>query len=125
MLVNNFSVGIIGMLFIHRRLLSHRPGHGYPAHLPDSSVQILVTYGVFPLIGLFVEPAKVLFLNNAINHGIFTPLGAEQVSQAGKSIFYMIETNPGPAQASSSPNWLFSKDKMTKHSLPARSSFTP
>ncbi len=74
--------------------------------------------GVFPLIGVFVEPAKVLFLNNAINHGIFTPLGAEQVAQAGKSIFYMIETNPGPGTGVLFAYWLFSKDDMTRQSAP-------
>ena len=59
-----------------------------------AGVQFLLQAGIFPLIGLFVEPAKVLFLNNAINHGIFTPLGAEQVAESGKSIFYMIEPTP-------------------------------
>ena len=49
-----------------------------------------------PLVSILVEPAKILFLNNAINHGVFTPLGAEQAAATGKSIFYLIETNPGP-----------------------------
>ncbi|MFX3926884.1 PTS mannitol transporter subunit IIB, partial [Streptococcus suis] len=45
---------------------------------------------------LFVEPAKILFLNNAINHGIFSPLGIQQSEELGKSIFFLIEANPGP-----------------------------
>ncbi|WP_231979744.1 hypothetical protein [Tessaracoccus coleopterorum] len=55
----------------------------------------LVAAGLLPLASIFVEPAKVLFLNNAINHGIFTPLAAIDVQEAGKSILYMVESNPG------------------------------
>ena len=43
-----------------------------------------------------VEPAKVLFLNNAINHGVFSPIGIQESQELGKSIFFMIESNPGP-----------------------------
>ena len=35
----------------------------------------MVTNNLLPLASIFVEPAKILFLNNAINHGIFSPLG--------------------------------------------------
>ncbi|NEF12429.1 PTS mannitol transporter subunit IICB, partial [Staphylococcus aureus] len=45
---------------------------------------------------ILVEPAKIVFLNNAINHGVFTPLGADQAAKAGQSILYTIESNPGP-----------------------------
>ena len=39
----------------------------------------------------------MLFLNNAINHGVFTPLGIEQATETGKSILFLIEAeNPGP-----------------------------
>ena len=84
----------------------------------SAGVQFLVDHAILPLISVFVEPAKVLFLNNAINHGIFTPLGAEQVQEVGKSIFYMIETNPGAGTGVLLAYWLFSKDKMTKASAP-------
>src|SRR5699024_7815712 len=55
-----------------------------------------ITKKLLPLVSIFVEPAKILFLNNAINHGIFTPIGANQVAETGKSIMYLIETNPAP-----------------------------
>jgi PTS system mannitol-specific IIC component len=35
-------------------------------------------------------------MNNAINHGVLTPLGAAQASVNGKSILFMLESNPGP-----------------------------
>lgn len=35
-------------------------------------------------------------MNNAINHGILTPLGIEQAAEAGKSILFLLEANPGP-----------------------------
>jgi PTS system mannitol-specific IIC component len=56
----------------------------------------LVNTGLLPLVSIVVEPAKVLFLNNAINHGVFTPLGIDAADKAGQSIFFMIESNPGP-----------------------------
>jgi PTS system mannitol-specific IIC component len=61
-----------------------------------AAVGWLVDNSLLPLVSIIVEPAKVLFLNNAINHGVFTPLGAAEVTEKGKSILFMIETNPGP-----------------------------
>jgi PTS system mannitol-specific IIC component len=61
-----------------------------------NGVDILVTNRLLPLVSIIVEPAKVLFLNNAINHGVLSPLGVEQAAETGKSILFMIETNPGP-----------------------------
>ena len=59
-------------------------------------VEIILNAHLIPLTSIFIEPAKVLFLNNAINHGILTPLGTEQVLSAGKSILFLLEANPGP-----------------------------
>ena len=118
MLVNNFSVGILGMVMSIIGFYLIGPVMGIILSFLTAGVQILLQAGVFPLIGVFVEPAKVLFLNNAINHGIFTPLGAEQVAETGKSIFYMIETNPGPGTGVLLAYWLFSKDDTTRQSAP-------
>jgi mannitol-specific phosphotransferase system IIBC component len=38
----------------------------------------------------------VLFLNNTINHGVLEPLGVAQATEQGKSILFMLESNPGP-----------------------------
>ena len=84
----------------------------------SASVNFLVNHSLLPLVSIFIEPAKVLFLNNAINHGVFTPLGAIDVESAGKSIMYMLETNPGPGLGVLLAYWMFSKDKMTKDSAP-------
>ena len=64
---------------------------------------------LLPLISIFVEPAKVLFLNNAINHGIMGPIGIQQAAEAGKSIMFLIETNPGPGMGIILAYWLFGK----------------
>ncbi|MCV5746855.1 PTS mannitol transporter subunit IICBA, partial [Escherichia coli] len=61
-----------------------------------AGVNFLVSAHLLPLTSIFVEPAKILFLNNAINHGIFSPLGIQQASETGQSIFFLIEANPGP-----------------------------
>ena len=96
MLVNNFSAGILGFgLALIGNVVIGPISLGINDFL-GTCVDILVDNGLLPLTSIFVEPAKVLFLNNAINHGIFTPMGAEQVLETGKSIFYLIEANPGP-----------------------------
>ncbi len=84
----------------------------------SGGVGFLIDHKLLPLVGIFIEPAKVLFLNNAINHGIFTPIGTEQALETGKSIMYMIEANPGPGLGVLTAYWLFSKDKTTKSSAP-------
>lgn len=118
MLVNNFSVGILGLLLAIGGYYGIGPLMTAILKVLSAGVQFLVDHAILPLISVFVEPAKVLFLNNAINHGIFTPLGAEQVQEAGRSIFYMIETNPGAGTGVLLAYWLFSKDKVTKASAP-------
>ena len=96
MLVNNFSAGIIGMLLAILAFLAIGPLVEGLSHLLAAGVNIMVQNNLLPLTSIFVEPAKILFLNNAINHGIFSPLGIQQASEAGKSIFFLIEANPGP-----------------------------
>lgn len=118
MLVNNFSVGILGMLLAILGYYVIGPFMGGILGILNAGVAFLVSHSILPLVAIFVEPAKVLFLNNAINHGIFTPLGAEQVAAAGKSIFYMIETNPGPGLGVLLAYWFFSKDQAVKDSAP-------
>ncbi len=118
MLVNNFSIGIFGLLLAIIGYFVIGPFMGAVLAVLNAGVQVLVNNGLLPLVSIFVEPAKVLFLNNAINHGIFTPLGADEVATAGKSIFYMIETNPGAGTGVLVAYWLFSKDKTTKASAP-------
>ena len=118
MLVNNFSVGILGLILAIIGYYVIGPFMGAVLAILNAGVQVLVAGGLLPLVSIFVEPAKVLFLNNAINHGIFTPLGAEDVATAGKSIFYMIETNPGAGTGVLLAYWLFAKDKTTKDSAP-------
>jgi len=96
MLVNNFSAGIIGMLLAILAFLAIGPLVETLSKVLAAGVHIMVVNNLLPLTSIFVEPAKILFLNNAINHGIFSPLGIQQATEAGKSIFFLIEANPGP-----------------------------
>ncbi len=118
MLVNNFSVGIIGMILAIIGYYFIGPVMTGILSVLAGGVGLLIEYGVLPLVSIFVEPAKVLFLNNAINHGIFTPIGVEQAVETGKSIMYMLEANPGPGLGVLLAYWLFSSDKTTKDSAP-------
>lgn len=96
MLVNNFSSGIIGMILAILFFWIIGPAVKVVSGWLASGVDVLVQAGLLPLTSIFVEPAKILFLNNAINHGIFSPLGIQQSQELGQSVFFLIEANPGP-----------------------------
>lgn len=96
MLVNNFSLGIIGALLALLAMVGVTPLVSMLNHVMSAGVGFFVEHGLLPLTSVFIEPAKVLFLNNAINHGILSPMGIQQVEEVGKSIFFLLEANPGP-----------------------------
>lgn len=96
MLINNFSAGILGMILAIISLYLIGPAVEMISNALSNGVKILVDLKLLPLVSIIVEPAKVFFLNNAINHGVFSPIGIQQVTESGKSIFFTIETNPGP-----------------------------
>jgi PTS system mannitol-specific IIC component len=96
MLVSNFSAGILGGgLSLLAYSVIEPVVSGISTGL-GSAAQAITNMGLLPLIAFIVEPAKILFLNNAMNHGVFSPLAIQQVQEAGKSIFFLLEPNPGP-----------------------------
>ncbi len=109
MLVNNFSVGIIGMLLAILGFYVIGPVVAAITTFLTAGATAIYNMGFLPLISIFVEPAKILFLNNAINHGIMGPIGLEQAAAAGKSIMFLVETNPGPGMGIILAYWLFGK----------------
>lgn len=119
MLINNFSIGILGMLLAIFGYWAVGPVMAAILAVLSVGVDTLVQHNLLPLIAVFIEPAKVLFLNNAINHGIFTPLATAQVLEHGKSILYMLEANPGPGLGVLLAYMFFCKDKTTKDSAPS------
>lgn len=96
MLVNNFSAGILATILAVLAQVTVGPLVQGLTNFMGAGVQILVNNRLLPIADLFIEPAKVLFLNNAINHGILAPLGVTQVQDTGRSVLFMLETNPGP-----------------------------
>ena len=96
MLVNNFSAGILAAAMAIFGFFLIGPAVLAFSNAAASAVDFLVTRGLLPLTSILIEPAKVLFLNNAINHGILTPLGTAQALEEGKSILFLLEANPGP-----------------------------
>lgn len=96
MLVNNFSLGIIGTILACLAMYGVAPLVTGMNSVMRAGVDVFVSHGLLPLASIFIEPAKVLFLNNAINHGILSPMGIQQVEETGKSIFFLLEANPGP-----------------------------
>lgn len=117
MLIANFSAGIEAAIFAVLGLVVIGPAVEAGSNALGAGAQVLVNSGLLPLVSIVVEPAKILFLNNAINHGVLSPLGVAQAAEVGKSIFFLIETNPGPGLGILIAAWLFGKG-LTKESAP-------
>ena len=96
MLVDNFSAGIVGAVLALVAFLGMAPIVQTVSDGLGGAVQWLYDTGFAPLLSILVEPAKVLFLNNAINHGVLTPLGTTAAAESGKSFLFLVEANPGP-----------------------------
>jgi PTS system mannitol-specific IIC component len=112
MIVNNFSLGIIGAILCCFAYLVFGPlMHAVSAAL-TSGVNWMLDHNILPLSHIFVEPAKVLFLNNALDHGIFGPIGYDQVKQFGHSALFMLVPNPGPGLGLLLAYWFFGKGEM-------------
>jgi mannitol PTS system EIICBA or EIICB component len=107
MLAANFSAGICGALLAIVALVAIGPVVQGATRALGAAAQSLTSAGLLPLVALVVEPGKILFLNNAINHGVLAPLGAAEAHSAGKSIFFLIESNPGPGLGLLLAFWLF------------------
>jgi Phosphotransferase system, mannitol-specific IIBC component len=96
MLVNNFSMGFLGILLVLIAYFAIGPFVSVITGILSAGVNWIIANNLIPFSSLFIEPAKVLFLNNAINHGILSPIGITQAASAGKSILFLLEPNPGP-----------------------------
>jgi PTS system mannitol-specific IIC component len=96
MLIDNFSAGILAALMTILGMFALAPILRQVTEWLGSAVEWLVEYNLLPLSSVLIEPAKVLFLNNAINHGVLTPLGIQQAAEQGFSILFLLEANPGP-----------------------------
>ncbi|UJL45848.1 PTS mannitol transporter subunit IICB [Virgibacillus sp. NKC19-16] len=96
MLYNNFSAGILAAILAVIAVLGIGPLVEGLNNALAAGVDAIIAAGLLPLANIIIEPAKILFLNNAINHGILGPIGIEQATETGKSILFLLEANPGP-----------------------------
>ena len=117
MLVNNFSLGIFGGILAMIAFAVVGPVVSGANNILRSGVEAIVAAGLLPLASIIIEPAKVLFLNNALNHGVLSPLGIQQAQEYGKSMFFLLEANPGPGFGILLAYWMFGKG-MAKSSSP-------
>jgi len=107
MLVATFSIGILGAAMAILGLWAIGPIVEAFSVALKSGVESIVKAGLLPLVSILIEPGKVLFLNNAINHGVLDTIGVQQVTQNGKSLMFMLETNPGPGLGLLLAYWVF------------------
>ena len=117
MLINNFSAGIIGGILAVLAFVGVGPVVLAANGVLRAGVEGIVAVGLLPLASIIIEPAKILFLNNAINHGVLSPLGIQQAQEFGKSMFFLLEANPGPGLGVLLAYWFFGKG-MAKESTP-------
>ncbi|MGI9584905.1 MAG: PTS transporter subunit EIIC [Acidimicrobiia bacterium] len=109
MLFNNLSQAFagLGLTFLGYWIIG--PIMRVIADVFGSAVEGISDAGLLPLADIPIEVGKVLFLNNAINHGVLTPLGAEDVAEKGRSIYFMLESNPGPGLGLLLASWFAGK----------------
>ena len=117
MLVDNFSLGIIAMLLAIAGYLVIGHAVSWITNGLSAGVNWMLAHKMNPLLALLVDPAKVLFLNNAVNHGIMTPLGIQQAAEMGQSMLFLVDPNPGPGLGILLACWAFGKGN-TKQSAP-------
>ena len=96
MLINNFSAGILGTILALVGFLAIAPAVTSVSNVAGAAVDFLVKARLLPLAAIIIEPAKILFLNNALNHGVLAPLGVAASKETGRAIHFLLETNPGP-----------------------------
>ncbi|TFC82274.1 PTS mannitol transporter subunit IICB [Cryobacterium cheniae] len=96
MLVDNFASGILGMILALGAFFGIAPLVTGISNFLEMIVDWLVVNSLLPIASIFIEPGKILFLNNAINHGVLTPIGVQQVAESGQSVLFLLEANPGP-----------------------------
>ncbi|QCI20690.1 PTS mannitol transporter subunit IICBA [Buchnera aphidicola (Brachycaudus cardui)] len=116
MLVNNFSIAIFGVLLAIISFFTIGPFIEWSSRILGDLIKVIVSYHLLPFISVIIEPAKIFFLNNAINHGIFSPLGIQDVSENHRSIFFLIESNPGPGLGVLIAWFFFGKGELSKSS---------
>ena len=117
MIYNNFSLGILGMIAAIFAYFIIGPVMAVGSYWAGVGVNAIIKVHLLPLANIIIEPAKVLFLNNAIGNGILVPLGIQQAAQAGKSVLFLMESNPGPGLGILLAFWLFGKGR-SKSSAP-------
>ncbi len=117
MLVDNFSLGIIAMLLAIAGYLVIGHAVAWITGGLSAGVNWMLEHKLNPLLAVLVDPAKVLFLNNAVNHGIMTPLGIQQAADLGQSMLFLVDPNPGPGLGILLACWAFGKGN-TKQSAP-------
>lgn len=117
MLVDNFSLGIIAMLLAIAGYMVIGHAVAWITNLLSNGVNWMLAHKMNPLLAVLVDPAKVLFLNNAVNHGIMTPLGIQQAAEMGQSMLFLVDPNPGPGLGILLACWAFGKGN-TKQSAP-------
>ncbi|WP_410002695.1 PTS mannitol transporter subunit IICBA [Buchnera aphidicola] len=116
MLVNNFSIAIIGIFLTIISFFLIGPFIERTSNSLGCLIKIIIDFNLLPLIAFIIEPAKVFFLNNAINHGIFSPLGIQEISENKSSLFFLIESNPGPGIGVLMACFFFGKEASYKSS---------
>ena len=117
MLVNNYTLGILAMILALVAFWVVGPAVGAVSAVLAAGVQAIVSWNALPLANLLIEPGKILFLNNAINHGVLSPIGVQDAAAHGQSIVFMLESDPGPGLGVLLAYWLVGKG-VAKESAP-------
>lgn len=111
MLGKNLLVGVLGGILSVGGYYLISPAISKLMILLSMGLQLLMKYRLSGVICIFIEPLKVFFLNNVINHGVLVPLGIQQAQKWGESVLFLIETNPGPGLGMLAAHFYYYKNR--------------
>lgn len=115
MLVRNVTAAFAGSIMTLIAFYLIAPVISAGENILLSGIDYLIEHKLIWLVSFVIEPAKVFFLNNSINHGILIPIGMQQAEQMGESILFLLETNPGPGLGILAALYLEKKEKRKQY----------
>ena len=96
MVANNILAGLVGGVWCLTAIFLIAPVINWLMQASAILILWFIDLKLLPAVSLVIEPLKVFFFNNTINHGVLTPLGLSMVEKTGQSVLFLLETNPGP-----------------------------
>lgn len=111
MISKNIFFGAVGVITVSLTYFIFAPIFSYIDLFFSNLIEYLSDVKTLPITTSVIETLKVFSLNNSINHGFLIPAGVENAANFGKSVFFLLETNPGPGLGILLAFYILNKDR--------------